>query len=94
MTEKNCFSDRKTLSKKKLNRNILINKRYFHNLSQDKILTTNSIDNNHSNLLNKSERMNFHNSYKSDDSFNKNKSYNIMNIMNNVSGDKKKRLNL
>ena len=94
MTEKNCFSDRKTLTKKKLNRNILINKRYFHNLSQDKILTTNSIDNNHSNLLNKSERMNFHNSYKSDDSFNKNKSYNIMNIMNNVSGDKKKKIKL
>ena len=94
MTEKNCFSDRKTLTKKKLNRNILINKRYFHNLSQDKIFTTNSIDNNHSNLLNKSERMNFHNSYKSDDSFNKNKSYNIMNIMNNVSGDKKKKIKL
>ncbi len=94
MTEKNSFSDRKALIKKKLSRNILINKRYFHNLSQDKILTTNSIENNHSNLLNKSERMNFHNSYKSDDSFNKNKSYNSINLMNNVSGDKKKKIKL
>ena len=64
MTEKNCFSDRETLIKKKLSRNILINKRYFHNLSQDKILTINSIENNNINLLNKNKIINFNNFFK------------------------------